>query len=257
MSHFYEKLPDGTVEPRHVVPMSSDPTRTRGTRITDVRKWRKSGRIIESSVTTVMGILNKEGLNSWKVDQHIQTCFEILMNEGVQSTDYEGFLRKVKADTQERLDIAPQKGTDIHAVLESYMAGVIPIDETEKLICENVSKLLPEGCKWSTEAYFLDSELGYAGCADLISQSGKWVIDYKSKQTKEQFDKVKIYPEHSRQLAAYGRAFFGNEAFRAANIFVCLESGEASFHEHSQASIMGGWLDFLSCLDIYKRNLGE
>ena len=108
----------------------------------------------------------------------------------------------------------------------------------------------------SKEEYFVNKEHGYAGCADLIIRGDEnWVIDYKSKQEAAKFKPGKMaYPEHTRQLASYGIAFFGDKPFRAANIFICLETGEIDFHEHEQSKIESGWLDFVDCLSIYKRN---
>lgn len=251
--HFYSEE-NGNIEPRHFVKMAKDPSRTRPSRVTDAKKAAKEGKVWYPSVTTVLNILDKPALLNWKVDKHLEQAINY-----TQIEDINEFKRVVKAATQEEMDKAPQAGTDIHNILEH---GLFDSDfmedktDIERLIVDNVRKALQEhcsGCDWSTEAYFINKTHGYAGCADLVGQN--WIIDYKSKQTADKFKPGKMaYPEHARQLASYGMAFCKEPVFRAANIFICLETGDIDFHEHSQEALHNGWLDFLDCLSIYKRN---
>ena len=127
--------------------------------------------------------------------------------------------------------------------------------DIEKIICANVEKVINENDIKLThrEKYFIDKIYGYAGCADLVGEN--WVIDYKSKQEASKFKPGKMaYPEHVRQLAAYGNAIHDDTYFHAANIFICLETGEVDFHRHDDEKLTNGMDDFLSCLDIYSRN---
>jgi hypothetical protein len=226
---------------------------TRPSRITDLKKWQKEGRKVAASVTTVLNVLDKPALVNWKVDQHLETVFDLFANNAIQSDDYEGFLRKVKSDTQDRMDLAPQAGTDIHKVLENFIANdIFPTDLIEQKICLNVKAAIGDLSKFQCEKYFFDEALGYAGCADLVSDT--FVIDFKSKQTADKFKAGKmVYAEHSRQLAAYSMAFHGR-IVNCANIFVCLENGDIDFHLHKHEELENGWLDFKDCLSIYKRN---
>lgn len=256
MSHYYQLLDDGTVEPRHFVPMAKDPSRSRGTRISDVRKWLKEGKTVYPSVTTILQMLDKPALNSWKIDQHLESVF--YMDEW--ENDLEKFLAKVKAVTQERLDAAPKAGTDIHKVLEDYIEkGIEPQTEVEQKICENVLDKFDELglINIECEKYFADSTFGYAGCCDIAAMDkdgSRFIIDYKSKQTSDAFNKAKLYQEHFRQLGAYGKAIF-KEKFKAAIIFIDLESGGISYHECSEAQLETGYQDFIDCLSIWNRNM--
>lgn len=263
MSHFYEKTASG-IEPRHFVPMAKDPSKLRPSRVTDARKALKNGEVWYPSVTTVLNVLDKPALVNWKVDQHLQTIFESEgdeLNPVMFNENYGEWLRLVKNITQDRMDLAPKAGTDIHQVLEDFIGkGVAPSDDLEMLICENVVKALRNNCgeiEWECEKYFVDESFGYAGCADLVGSGGShdWVIDYKSKLTADKFKPGKmVYPEHYRQLAAYEAALFDSGDERRANIFICLETGEVDFHEHPQEKSESGWEDFKDCLSIYKRN---
>jgi hypothetical protein len=256
--HFYT-YENGKVVPKHFVPMSKDPSQTRPSRVTDAAKARKEGQIWYPSVTGILNVIDKPPLVNWKVEQHIQTAYEI-MSRGFSS--YESFLQVVRSETELRLEAAPKAGTDIHAVLENFIKnGIAPVNEIEQTICMNVVKVLGEHCgfdynehDFECEKYFINETFGFAGCADLVSPT--WVIDFKSKQEASKFKKGKMaYAEHSRQLAAYGESLCEADTdWRAANIFISLETGEVDFHEHETEKLNNGWLDFQSCLDIYKRN---
>jgi len=263
MSHFYYKDEEG-IKPYHFVPMAKDPARTRPTRVTDVKKLKKEkGLIAVPSVTTVLNILDKPALVNWKVDKHLEQAYENEVNK--RHGEYcDEYIKRIKAITREEMDKAPKAGTDIHKVLEDHLFSdvIAGVAEVELDIIDNIeSDLNLNGIDKDDierEKYILDDVYGYAGCADLIvnGKFDNWVIDYKSKQTADKFKVGKMaYPEHSRQLAAYGVHCFGENNFRAANIFICLETGDIDFHEHSMESIENGWLDFKDCLSIYKRNV--
>lgn len=254
--HFYSET-DGKIEPRHFVPMAKDPSKLRPSRVTDARKAAKEGSIWYPSVTTILNVLDKPALTNWKVDRHIEIAF----HEAATNEPVEDYVSRVKRLTQQKLDEAPKAGTDIHKVLEDNLL----VDDAErneglsdvehKILDVVWSELLQREIDVAhdhLEKYFVDKVYGYAGCSDLVPPG--WVIDYKSKQEAAKFKPGKMaYPEHYRQLAAYGKAIHGDN-FRAANIFICLETGEIDFHEHSQEDLEKGWLDFVDCLNIFNRN---
>jgi len=246
MTHFYTETKNG-IEPRHFVPMTKDPTRTRASRVTDAKKAAKNGELWLASVTTVLNILDKPAIVNWKVDQHLQQAW------GFGACDnFDDYKKHIKAATREELDKAPKAGTDIHKMLELWMEGVDPESEADLLICENVGKALAENTGeigWTCEKYFLNKNHGYAGCADLTNDN--WIIDYKTKQEAAKFKPGKMqYTDHKRQLAAYR----GESDKRCANLFICIETGEVDFQEVSDHDLNSAYLDFLDCLSIYRRN---
>ena len=250
--HFYCESPTG-IEPRHFVTMKSDPTRTRPSRMSDVKAAAKQGEIWYPSVTTILNVLDKPALISWKIDQHLETAFEMMEN-GIVANYLEGFIKDIKLETELRLDAAPKAGTDCHKMLEDYFKhGIIPSDDISKRICDNVASVLKDKCgsqEWEHEKYLINKEHGFAGCTDLSSV--EWTIDYKTKREASKFKPGKMaYPEHSRQLAAYGKTL---KTSKAANIFICLEDGEVDFHAHSSESLENGWLDFIACVGIFNRS---
>lgn len=250
MAHFYEETDNG-VEARHFVQMASRPD-LRPTRITDVRKWWKEGREVVPSVTTILNVLDKAALVNWKVDQHLIQAY------AWKDTDdpFEDWLLRVKRSTEMELEKAPQAGTDVHKVLEDFVKGMEPPEELAEL-CENVWNAimgatdLPQPL-WDVEKRFTDNR-GFGGCADLVNiEREPWVIDYKTKQTADKFKPGKMaYPDHSRQLAAY-REGLGIPNARCANVFICIETGEVDFHEHTEEQLRNGWQVFNHALAIWQ-----
>ena len=259
--HFYSKV-NGKVEPKHFVENKSKGW-LRPSRVTDAKKALKNGEVWFPSVTSILNMLDKPALVNWKVDKHLeQVHFLINSNEDMRSDDFEGFKKMIIAKTSEALESAPKAGTAIHEVLENYVKkGLIPTDSMEALICENVRQAILEATgedilegehPFITESYFVNEEVGFAGCADLVSDT--WCIDYKSKQEKAKFKPGKMaFNDHTRQLGAYGDSLCDKD-FRAANVFVCLEDGSVDFHEHNKEALDKGYDDFKDCLSIYKRN---
>ena len=246
--HFYTETENG-IETRHFVPMAKDPTRTRASRVTDAKKAAKNGELWFASVTTVLNILDKPALVNWKVDRHLQQAWDF----GVGICDnFDDYKKHIKAATDKELDKAPKAGTDVHKMLELWMEGIDPETESELLICENVGKALAENTdniNWSCERHFINRIFGYAGCADLVNDN--WIIDYKTKQEASKFRPGKMqYIDQKRQLAAYR----GYKPKRCANLFICIETGECDFQEVPEVELDDAYLDFLDCLNIYRRN---
>lgn len=253
MGHYYER--DGeSVEPRHFVPMASRPDELRPTRITDVRKWWKDGRLVVPSVTTVLDTLNKWGLNNWRIDQHL-----LVAHDMPQGLSVEEYLAEVKRRTEMEMDKAPSAGTDFHAAIEAYVSDE-PVPEGMGELCDRVwaetEKHLPPHYDYGAEVRFA-SELGFGGCTDLVAYSQQtnadyWIIDYKTKREASKFKPGKMaYDEHRMQLAAYREGLeLGNA--RCANVFVCLEDGQVDFHEHTEKDLIRGWQMFSHALEIWK-----
>lgn len=288
MSHFYAQE-NGQVYARHFVPIKSRPGEMRPTRITDVRKWWREGENVVPSVTTILNVLDKAALVNWKVEQYLCTAASLILECGPDDLNCnsvlgnpETFVREVKYRTEMEMDKAPSAGTDVHKSLEDFMLGGEPAPEHYE-ICRNVEAVLKERCgdvSWNCEERFVDAR-GFGGCADLMADDYReadhpdygphdrqmgglcsecakltrkncWVIDYKTKQTADKFKPGKmVYPDHSRQLAAYREGLDIPDA-RCANVFICIETGEVDFHEHTEEQLSEGWEVFRRALEIWQ-----
>lgn len=149
------------------------------------------------SVTGIIGVAAKPGLENWKIDQGISAALtlERLDNEN----DYE-FLARVKADSKEQGMKAAEIGTIIHAQIEQGFQGK---RETKPYLA--VRKLLDElypNETWIAEGSFCHT-LGYGGKIDLYSESGIF-IDFKTKDNLEgKKASSLVYDEHGMQLSSY------------------------------------------------------
>ena len=253
--HFYQQTADG-VQPRHYVEMSTKPGQLRPTRMSDVKKAAANGDVWVPSVTTVLNVLDKPGLNTWRVDMHLEVAATLAEKlprapECLQFSR-DKFLEECKRLTELELDKAPSAGTDIHKELEQFYSGTDPLHLEHGSLCVTVDNEIFERTghlhHWQPERNFVSN--GYGGQVDLSGNG--WVIDFKSKQAADKFKPGKMaYNEHRMQLAAY-REGLGMPTARAANVFVCLEDGQVDFHEHSEDELQKGWHMFQHALAIWQ-----
>jgi hypothetical protein len=266
--HIYEKLSDGKIIPQHFVEMTSRPGELRPSRITDFKKMVKSGRKVSPSVTTILDVFNKPALINWKIDQHLKVARDhawAVKAENASIPEIDDYIKEVKRRTELEMDKAPSLGTDFHKDMEDFIsayqdATAIKGKDAYKL-CQSVAALIYEKTGkpvrfWQSEVNVF-SDLGYAGQCDLFiprdfdsQDTHSWVIDYKTKQFAHQFKdkngkkkKLAYGDSHCAQLAAYGMELEPSGLFRAANIFVCLETGEIEWHEWSSEEITK-WFEY-------------
>lgn len=169
----------------------------RGTTLRDARKLG-----LYPSVTTVLQVLAKPGLDAWKQQQTILAAMTLPRIEGESLDD---FASRVIQDSKAQGQAAAQLGTSIHASLDKAYSG-LPYDPEHDVYVKAVQEAIffrwgP--MKWESERSFA-SPLGYGGKVDLHSKS--IVLDFKTTQfDQEKVDKKQVggYDEHLMQLAAY------------------------------------------------------
>lgn len=252
--HVYEKTEKG-IEPRHYVEMTTKEG-LRPTRITDFRKWRKEGKPVAPSVTTILDVFAKPALTNWLIDQYVNTAYE-LDPANYQEAGLWNDAVRYKADMEK--DKAPQAGTDFHELMETFTAGAFTGTPEEAELCSSVVDVIETNTMlpiqyWQAEVNVF-SDKGYAGQCDLFIKGERgrpdWVIDYKTKQFEHQFKKKLAYPDsHCSQLAAYGNELSDN--YRAANVFVCLETGAVKWHEWTQDELVKWFEYFMLALKAWE-----
>ena len=243
--HIYANTKDG-IETRHKAPYAKPRFDSDGNEIfrdatlRDFKKWLSEGEKVAPSVTTVLDIFDKPALMNWKIGEHLKSVWQLINSYFIHiilNDDFEKFADKVKIVTKERLDQAPKAGTDFHKSIEKaiveYKTGVMPNELELKVIELIKEKTDSQVSDWKSEINIFSDE--YAGQCDLFIPAGEendaWVIDFKTKETKDKFKpgKMAFWQSHLSQLMAYS-AELDFEA-RVANVFVCLETGEIDFHE--------------------------
>ena len=186
----------------------------RNTTVADARKLN-----LLPSVTTILGIVAKPGLNTWLQTQVLLAALT---------------LPRIVGESEE-----------MHGVLERFYSGESDdypdyVHNVDLYIHEHFG----EGHDWEAERSFASG--GYGGKVDLIANN--IVIDFKSK---ENLDKVVPYFEQIMQLAAY-RVGLGKPTARCANVYFTLD-GPVKLIEHSEADLAQAWDCFQHLLAFYKR----
>lgn len=216
-----------------------------GQRPTTLRDARKLNLV--PSVTTVLNVAAKPGLNVWLQRQVLLAALTL---PKVANETEEVFIERIIEDSKEQARAAANAGTDIHASIQGFYEGrVVTTHETHVKSCvreiEDYFGMQP----WISERPFAH-ELGYGGKVDLHSPNGI-VVDIK---TKEFFDlsKVDAYDEHLIQLSAY-RVGLGMPEARGANVFVSRSKpGLVKIVEWTEEDLQRGWKMFVALLTFWQ-----
>jgi len=219
----------------------------RPTTLRDARKMN-----LVPSVTTVMKIMAKPGLDVWKNEQLLLAAMTLPRKE--TETEKE-FIARIVADSKETGKQAAEKGTRIHESIEKWYAGERNVEHVdtakafEKTVFEHF-KTHPDQ-KWLTEIAFA-SPMGFGGKVDLHTVEGLGiVVDAKTKDFGPD-DKVDAYDEMLMQLAAYRYGLEIPHA-RCANVFASrTHPGLIKIVEWSEEDLAKGWEMFQCLLRFWK-----
>ena len=202
-SHWY--LQDRT--PFHEVERA-DGKGLRSVTLRDARKVRAY-----PSVTNVLGVLAKPGLDAWKQEQAILAALTLPRNEGESEDE---FARRVVSDMGEQVQHAADLGTQIHAACEVYaQSKALPESADVRRLFEPVREWFDTEVERiaSVEAVVAHHEFGYAGTVDLVAKlksTGGWaVVDFKTQKVRRDAKgvvKPSFYETWPLQLEAYRQA---------------------------------------------------
>jgi hypothetical protein len=201
-SHWY--LRDG--RPFHEIANASG-TGNRAVTLRDARKV-----MAFPSVTNVLGVLAKPGLDAWKIEQGILSALTLPQLPGEELGT---FAKRVVEDMGEQVEKAADFGSAIHSACEVYAINKqLPQDPKLREFLEpwrqwfdaNVERI---GC---IEQVFVHHEHGYAGRVDMVAllkDIGWAVVDFKTQKVKRSAKgeaKPAFYETWPLQLAAYRQA---------------------------------------------------
>ncbi len=258
--HWYER--DGTPRYTCIINGKEKPTTLRQAKT----------RTLLPSVTTVMQLLAKPGLAWWKEGQLLETAWTF----GPEDADsFQEYQRKVRGETSKKLAEAPNKGTKVHFILETYGKAPYNVQEQYYEKCQEVYEYLYQltqvaADEWTHETSFGCPE-GYAGKTDIWKperlnhphQRGV-VVDFKTTSKCVETTPISYlaYDDHGMQLAAYGKGL-GLHKPRMINLYidvnVFLEGDNAPMCKHREWSDDEGedLLErFLLVLELWKRMKG-
>ena len=219
-----------------------------GQRPTDLRDARKLGLV--PSVTTVLSVMAKDALTTWKVKQGIWAALTLPRIAG-ESDD--AFMDRILSDSKQQAKAAAEEGDRIHDACERAMKGQdYPKTygpHVEAALCE-LRRLFPGVTDWIAEASF-SHPLGYGGKVDIHSPSTGIVTDYKSKDG-DLTDGKRLAYDQNIQLAAYQHGLYLPPA-PCANIFLSrTHPGAVASHVWTPEKVASGWAQFDKALALWK-----
>jgi hypothetical protein len=244
--HWYRR--DGT--PQYTVKAKDGSDRP--TTLRDARKMD-----LVPSVTTIIKCAASPGLEAWKIQQMMLAAMT-LPRAADEAEDL--YIQRVIADSKEQGRKAAERGTEIHAALESYFeTGVLTASHGnfQSSVEDAVIRVFGDR-HWSTEKAFAH-EAGFGGKIDLhTTDNDGVVIDFKTKEfTQDNIEKISGYDENLMQLAAY-RVGLNLPRARCANVFVSVtEPGLVKVYEWEPEDLDRGWKMFEALMKYWyaKSNL--
>jgi hypothetical protein len=225
-----------------------------GERPTTLRDAKKDGLV--PSTTTIINILSKAGLDTWKQQQVLLSA--LTLPRGLQESEQE-WLARVMKDSRETGYQAANRGTQIHGIIQNWFEQIYMPERPNYLdAIDNTLKSAFGEQAWLCEKSFAH-HLGYGGRVDLMSKpiNGKgtgFVVDFKTKDT--DLDKVDVYFEHELQLASYREGLNLPNA-RCAIVFVNGTTNQVKLVEIEEPQLQKSWDCFQHLLRVYqiKNNL--
>lgn len=214
---------------------------------TTLREARKIGLV--PSVTTILQMEAKPALTAWLVNQAILSAMTLPRSDGESLDD---FAVRVEEDSKQQAQKARDKGTQIHAAVQSYFeTGAIDFTYGRETVAVR---------EWINQRYGLDGfkaeqsfahPSGYGGKSDLVGLG--IVIDFKTKDFgADKEGKDLAWPEHVAQLAAYADGF-GFDKPDCVNIFISTRTpGLIKVREWDDNEIAEGRKAFQLLLELYK-----
>lgn len=219
-------------------------------RNTTVRDARTMGLL--PSVTTVIGVAAKPGLQRWFQEQAILAALTLPRLDGEPEDQY---LSRVLDDSKAQGKEAAERGTRIHGIIESFFEGILL--EQIPTYCRAIESVLDNhygNRLWTPERSFGDKR-GFGGKVDLSCRSDDItgfpgaIVDFKT--TEKDLDKVDIYFEHQMQAAAY-REGLGMPNANCAIVYVNALTDQVKLIEIAQPDLQKGWDCFVHLLEFYR-----
>lgn len=164
------------------------------------------------SVTTISKILNKEGINQYRVNQIIDAATKLKKHRNETTADY---IQRLITHANEDQERAIELGNIFHSSFQTYFeTRDFPLHripkELRKSALDALELIQEYDIHGRSEVSFANHDLGVGGQIDL---AGSWahgepiILDFKTQNTKKTLKSGKpqfnAYPEWAMQLAAY------------------------------------------------------
>lgn len=220
----------------------------RPTTLADARKLN-----LVPSVTGIIKMAAAPGLERWKQQQMMMAALTLPRTAEESELDW---LKRVWIDAGEHARQAAERGTAIHAAIQSYYEGMALEPAWEQHVIGAAQAIMDipmlSGPDWKAEKSFAHP-LGFGGKTDLHSayDGHGMVLDVKTKEFSDTAE-LAVYDEHAMQLAAY-REGLGMNGASAGIVYVSTSvPGLAHIIMLSRDELVRGWSMFQCLLQFWK-----
>lgn len=232
--------------PCHQIQQKTDPTKFRAVNLADARK-----QTLFPSVTNVLSVLAKPGLEAWKQEQMVLSALTLPRKPG--ETD-DLFAKRVVEDARTQAEQAAEFGTLVHTFIAEWHAKrnpAVPV-KAEASIMAYIKLASKRLNHTASEFPFACQRHGYGGTVDFIGRmdGDEAVIDFKTRTTTPG-QPVPAYETDGLQLVAYANGT-GHHSARLVNIVLSsTEPGRVEIVEWTdQRDDL--WNAFLHCLALWQ-----
>jgi hypothetical protein len=212
----------------------------------------------------VLGVINKPELVEWKMTQAVLAALTLPRRDG---EDLGVFAKRVVEDARSQVKGAAEFGSAFHAGAE-HVAKTLEVDPTGPYAAwlNRHRDWFQANCVrvvW-TERVLVNTELGYAGTADLLvehQQHGLTLVDYKTQGLSSRPPRPdgrrtdgwrpRVYGSWCQQLAAYRRAI-GQPVACMSVIVNSTEPSELVERLWSEEELRAGLESFEAALVIWR-----
>ena len=236
----------------HTVPLAKGD----GERNTTLRDAKKLG--LYPSVTTLLGMFAKPGLDRWKQDQLLRIAYD---NPPQDGESYERYADRCLVEHEKPVEEAADFGTKVHDAIEAYFTGQHIPDELLEYIQPALDWKQEHSLNFiEFEKMLVNPNHGFAGTVDIVGQGvegSKFILDWKTRKTKPKV-KVTSYDFQIHQIAAYGATYFGedrmmSEGIYGANCYLSsTEPGRFEVIKYSPDELRDAWKVFKGVCEIWR-----
>lgn len=206
----------------------------RPTTLADARKLN-----LLPSVTTILGILDKPALTTWKIEQ---ACLSVLTAPKQPGEELDAFIERVlhtERQQDQEASIARDKGTEIHSAMESLCRRRGAEKEIWPWVMPAFEAISKYGEIREVEKILVGKDI--AGKTDLLMEAPDcfWLWDWKSCK---KLPKNDAWLEHRLQASAYARMYAAGTRkqtseplIKTGNVYIStVNCGEFVICEHVQ-----------------------
>ena len=212
------------------------------------------------SVTSVMKVMDRPGLNRWKNQQLIMCSLTLPRVPG--ETD-EQWVDRIIDDADALAGKAAETGKDFHSAAEDYWKhGTFhnPDPAIQKFLAglvawrQSMEERYP-GLEWIAECPYHNVEFGVCGTPDIVAHNEHVLIvgDYKTMDLTKHKGTPKPYDEHAMQMAC-GLSSVKCQApeHLGVELYVDRVTGEIRLHEWKASELYRGLKMFMHVVALWK-----